>query len=689
MARLFPHALLFVVLTSVAALSCGGSPAPPPKVAVDLGGDAHPADAVPAARHLPHAMQVLAVTDNLSQLLDKAGRGEIIANFRQDYERMAFELVREVGYNVLSPEAVADLGVDVEGQAGVALYAENSPTPSVIGFLTLDNPERFKNLIYMIAHGRVGRMRLGMHASDNGVAVGRREMGIALVDNTAILVFGGDAFKIAQRLVELQPEESLAQHRPFRIAMREGAGDATVRGYFDLRAAIYAQARLDPRWSGTTLAEAKADIERLHRRVLAGARTRGASIEEIRAIDERYEPLHAALRDDKFDQRMRKLFGGIGGGGFTLSVSDRGLEMKAHVDLTDESLLGRLFRDRKGPPPLVGGLTEVPSGMLGVSLDLGVLAQLARELDAPITEANILAGGDIETELLPLFTGDIAIAGRAPTESLASLDNTDKLQLTMLVGVADAAKVETIISRFTDKGEGRAPITAAGPRSWKLKLDDTPELSLTLTDAHLVVSTDAGAAARVAKGGRNARGPRAYNLATTRHTAGEFYMEMAALFATTMVVFRDAPERAVRVPWHDPAVKKSTAYEAKLAAIRQVELDIHRLRQAQQQRSQLALISAAEELGATGGHLKRSEHGLSMVASYRTSGRSVASIVRGLKRLSDTDAPHEDDARRAELEAKREQLLAELDAIYDALAPKKPKTGAAPVRKAVPKKSAP
>ncbi len=660
---------LSLVLASILALAgCPGHGPAPATPDTELG--EHPADRIAAARHLPHAVPLFAVTDNLSALLSRAGRGEWMARLRKRYEELAFTLVREVGYNLTSPEALADLGIDVEGQAGFALFAERSADERVVVFFSLANQERFKNLAYMIATGKVGNRRMSLHVARDGVVVGRRDLAIVILGALGMVVSGTDAMRVGRSLAELQPEESLAAHRPFRVAMRAVAPNEPLRGYVDARAALYQQAGLDPRWAGTSTEEAQRDLERLHRATLAGARSRGLSMDAIVAIDRRYVQARARLSDGPYARRVRSLFGGVGGGGFGLDVSPTGFALKAELELAPKSLLARLLTTRERPLPLIYGLGEVPALMASAHLELASVAKLARALEAPVEEANILVGADVERDLFALLTGEVGLAVLPPEGGLSAVESVADLRFAGLIGVANDERLDVLLTEFTARAEEGSPLVAAGPRKWKLTVEGLSPLHVELQKGYLVVASDASFAGRLARK-KAPEGPQPWPLVASGPQAFSAYVEASALLGA---IFQrgEAPaptEELSRPAWHDPEVTASPAYTAKLAELNVNAAAIAALHQARKRRATHATLRAAAPLGGAALSARTTDHGLSLSLAYRTKGRSVASVLAALLEVrpggGDGAVPHEDDAKLGALEAQRDVLFEELDAIYE------------------------
>ncbi len=671
---MFVVRLHFIVIVAALLSACASAAPRAPSEPIESVGQEHPADHIAAARYLPHAVQLLAVTDDLTELVDTAGRDGFIQKFRKQYEEAAFELVGEVGYNLLSPEALADLGVDAHAQAGFAVDGARDGDISLVVFVTLSQPERFKNLAYMVATGHVGGKRLRQHVHGDGVAVGRGDVALVVVGDLALVILGGRAFARAKEWLALEPAETLGQHRPFRVAMRNTERDSSLRGYFDIRAALFSQASMDPRWAGRSVSEAKSSVARLHRRALAAARANAASEERIMAIDARYEPLYSTLADGSFEERVRSLFGGIGGGDFSLQWSSRGVDITAHVDIQAQALIANVVRAREGEPPLASALTELPGFMLGLFLDLPALAKLARQLDVPLAEVNILLGADLENDLLPLLTGEISAAWLPPKAGFAAVQGTEDVRAALLVGIADAKKVEEILTRFAGRTEGNATLTNLGPRRWKVTLPRVGVVELELRDKVLVVATDGGIGAGAGSGAPPPpEGAKSWRLVTSTGSGVELYVRMHAVAAAILWLADSsaAPYVFERLPWHDPQHTHSVAYQAKLGEINANEQAILRTRNDGRARGRAMLVAAAAGLGAAGLSLRPTARGIALEGSYHTRGQSVAAAAAAMLEVdrghgSGQGGGHEDAARIEQLKTTRKRLHGELDALYEA-----------------------
>jgi hypothetical protein len=395
-------------------------------------------------------------------------------------------------------------------------------------------------------------------------------------------------------------------------------------------------------------------------------RARGGSPKAIIAADRRYERLRDKLRDGKLATRIRSLFGGLGGGAFALQVSRRGLDVEAQLELDDDMLLAKLLRDRDGRPPVLAGLEKPPAIMAGLSLDLVAAVKLARAFEAPVAEASIIVGGDLETELAPLLSGDIS-AFVDPKEDLVDVGGLEDARFGALLGVAKPTKVNEILTRFAGEASEGSVLTNAGPRKWKLSMPGYPELHLALSDAHLVAATSPELTAKLlADGGAVPEGGPGWQLATGEGNAAEIHVEAAAVILSMLGRTDTAPSSPMkRLPWHDPQVPQSQAYQTKLAELNALEEKAAKLDALATKRRARALIAAGHALGAMGAALRRSETGLVLEASYRTTGRTVASAVETLLGGDERFRDPEHRARLAELNSERKRLHAELDAIYE------------------------
>jgi hypothetical protein len=630
----------------VAALALGCVPKGDADTAHDAAAVPHPADAHWAASKLPATALAFALVADPKALIE-LGRSQLEGSTLQAWERAAFAITSELGHNLLSPEVLHQLGVDVSAPTAIALLpAEREPVVAV-GF-TLRAPERFKSALYRALGDR---RRLRPDVVDRTVIVGDDDMAIMLEGVEAIALFGRGAKERAVRLATLEVDASLARHRPFRIAMGPQAPDRDVRGYVDLRALAYLAAGMDPRWAGETLEDARRDASRTHRDALAAARARGAGVDEMVTIDDELSRAPERLRDDWRAAGLRAVLGGIDGVAFALSLKPDAIDLEVSFEARGGTWLRRALVHRV-PPDLAAG--EALGLSAFVSLDpkewdatlrhFGVAEELAAELG--------LDGGSEG-----LFGGVVAVAALLPRGGLAALTRASDLRWIAVASIGDAARVESILKRLAERSHGELRVEGD---HWRIESDGAA-LSLFVAKDRIVLASDEADRARTMAA------PLAP--AAGADAAADFRLTLGLpLMARSLRTSAAPPPALVAPPWHDPELQKSAAYEAKLDELRAVDRALAELLDSGALRAARQRAALLEPLGTLHARVTESEHGAAVRLRYRSEApNAIAAIGDAIEQLDALTA--EPDARElSALSERRASLEAELEAIYETLA---------------------
>lgn len=302
------------------------------------------------ASMLPADTLAYVVAPSFESLWDRAQGDQLVVAARADAMRLFYRAEREVGV-VPRPEALAAVGVEVDGPAGVALMLDEDAETIPVVFLSLAHPGRFESALLRFA-AREGYGRPGAEG----------DAALVLGDEVAWLVRRDVAFLLPRRAHETQrrlatftdSEPSLAERPAFRHAMAGQLRRTTaLAGFVDVRGLLYADAGLDPRWAGADTAAARANLERQHRQALKVARNEGAGVRALAAIDARYRNWRAGLREDASASALRALWGEVEGAGFRLELGGSRAQLSARIAIPEAAPLARLLsRPRPARTPL-------------------------------------------------------------------------------------------------------------------------------------------------------------------------------------------------------------------------------------------------------------------------------------------------------------------------------------------------
>ena len=647
-----PLSCIALLLALMLAAGCRLQPAEEPQLAQPAV-RSHPADAIEAARWLPAHTLAMASTDDLEGLADELGRRELIGRFRRQYERAVFEVVRETGWHLLSPEGLVDIGVNVAGPAAAALVVLDgeggdrwSEQAALLTF-ELAEPERFKAELYRMAI----RLRAGPPiVVEDAVILGESDFAVMVRGDRGFVVGSrGDARAACAELARLRPAESLAQHLPFRRALAALGTQGRVRGYLDLRGLVYAQLGLDPRWSGVSLEAAARHLERAQSDALAAARQRGASVDDIVSIDDRFGRQRQALLA-RGECDVRQLLGEVGGSAFAIAPHPEGIDLRMVTDLPGDALLARLLVREPAALPLEAA--SKPVGELRLHLEPKVLLELFDKLRPEPTD------GFPAKELVASLSGSLGVTLTLPPGGFAALGGVADLGVGAVVGLADEAAAGKLMDQLASEQAGL--LERQGDR-YLLHAFGTV-LSLSLKGGYLRLSSPGRSAPPEPAAAADPQSRPAGLVARGGGALGAYVRLGLGLLDEAPRAILSQPMEAV--PWHDPAVPKSEAYRAKLAELTAVTERIAAAEARVLLERRRHFATALESVGGVGVTLWRSDSGVALEASYRTGGGRPVDVVADLVDVQPGGFhdPQQLEVERLELE--RSKRDAELEAIY-------------------------
>jgi len=421
-----------VRFTAIAAAlaACRPAPATPPRTP-------RSSPAVAIASMFPSDTIAYVVTPSLRGLWDRAEGDRLVAAARGDATRLFYRAEREVGV-VPRPGALEAVGVDVDAPAGVAMVLDESSAGVPVLFLTLAEPGRFESALLQFA-AREGYGRPG--AAGEATLVRGDEVAWLVRDRVAFLL-PRDADAIQRRLGTFTPgEPSLADSPAFRHALVGQLSRRTaVAGFLDVRAQLYAESGLNPRWEGPDAAAARAHLERRQREALQRARSEGATMQALARIDARYRTWRQSLRDDEVARGLRALWGEVEGVGFRLGLGDARAHLSARLDLPASAPLARLLgRARPARTPLKS-LTAPPYAAVELTADPALLQKHLGAL-APFLGRRFLP--DSEGEVLGALDG---------TAAVVVTEGEGGPRLGARIGLRDATAAQKLLRELGRKG---------------------------------------------------------------------------------------------------------------------------------------------------------------------------------------------------------------------------------------------
>ncbi len=663
--RLLSRHLLIVV--SLLVVSCQPRPSAGPADQEPLPRP-HPADTIEVARHLPRTLRALFITPNLEVLVEQLGRSALIEVLRADYEEAAYQSVRETGHNLLSPAGLRAVGIDVAGPAGVAVI-DGISSPTVIGFASVAEPDKLKTALYRLSTGAFTRSELGGRPEVVGdaVIVGEDDIAVMLVQSLVMVVVSDDdSRQIAKRLAALPAGETASDHEPFRAALGALPQAADVRGFLDPRGLTYGLLGLDPRWGGNSFAAEAAQVERGHRAALVRARARGASVPEMVAIDDDHQFAREQLIDDPDIPWLRPLLGSVDGLGLEIALRADGLDLTVLANLDRAGKVAQLFQSERVSPALVSSVSEQPGLWLQLAIRPAMVLQIAELFGTRPAALSKTLGVDVERELLPVLSGELAVAVSPRERDLDALAKGE-IDLVVLLGIGDSKAATRLVAQL-GKAEALASLMGRGAQGEVVvTLPGLRPLHIRARDKYLVLSTDPSwELSPPAKRPAPWLGAsRATRLAAKPGGSVLGTVDLGLLWRA--ILARGATPRLMSMkPYREPDVPLSPETQQKNDELAEIDAQIADRARTLSRRAVRPQLQLARSVGSLGFRLAETDHGLQLQLRYATAGRPLASLLTALVREqlgSATRFPVEED-ELSELQDRRDGVFIDLETIH-------------------------
>jgi len=436
-----------------------------PGPAVDLGEGAASAEAL---AYLPDNTAAAFVVASPTKLLGAFGYDAL----RPLMAEGSKELIEATGYDLFDPAVWAELGVDLSGPAGGAAIASEKE-PYVI-FLTIGDRAKLDAALAAISEKGKRPFKTDKVGEAEIISTEGYDRNVIVIRGKSLLIVGVDrnagAMALAKQVAAQDKASSLVQAVEFTAAVKpiDGAEDVLGWGNFGL-----------------------------------GLRMSMA-----------FQSQYGGDRAEKQAEMIEKVFGGMGGfamGGF---VKERALEVTAFMPLAKDAMIGRLVKNIEGLPVAFTASSDAPLLGMAVRFDPKVVVEmmemsLAAEgasLDEVRAAAKEMGGVDLDTDVFGVFNGQ---ASFVLLGELGGMDYDDfdvsKLGGALVVGLSNAEGLKKLFALGAKMGDDLPPgmkIDESG--SMELPLPTGQRVHVSIAGDHLVATTNAALAKRVAAGDTSA-----------------------------------------------------------------------------------------------------------------------------------------------------------------------------------------
>ncbi|MEM9459251.1 MAG: hypothetical protein AAGF11_34045 [Myxococcota bacterium] len=459
----------------------------------------HPLELVPARARM------MLMVKSPQRLAEIGERERFVGQFPKDYERLVSEMKREIGHDLLDPAALARIGVDPTGPAGIALVDLHDRV--VVWFGTCNDPEALVAMAKQLSQAPTTQRT----TADARVLTLGREL-------TLVLRHGMFAFVLVDRQREGQPDYPLEVARidPARSlahapAMARGhAGlpaEADIQGLLDVAGLVRDELERERRFAQEMIADAN--------RSLAEARQRGAPPEELEALRQQIQAQEGFVAQMRRRQQIAQMLlsrtlGSIEGIGLAANAEPHGLSGRIHVALTADSMFRDLLRSAPAPVAL-RALGDAPllvaSAHVSVDAAIELLAQMLLANSTSYAEANDEVrddvGIDFDREIRPRLTGEASfvLTGRDPVDP----EQEDGLERSMggllALGVSDEAAATKVIEQLSTRVPAKGWTPAPEIHGWAVDRREPPtRLWIGVGAGQVAIGTDRATIERLQQG---------------------------------------------------------------------------------------------------------------------------------------------------------------------------------------------
>lgn len=619
---------------------------------------------------LPRDTQLVGWVSGANRLAEVFERDRLAQAFPKPFAEFSRESSEEVGWDLSNPAAYRDVGIDPAGRMGAALISARSEVGAF--FFTLADEGKFIEMIRAKAGQRQIALTTQQYgpatllASDKGVSIVVRD-GFAMV----VIAERPPGVDYGEMIAKLDPRQSLAAAVEYRKALG-GLRDTDAMAYMNL-GLLYSDANL-AREEATAEAGSWADKE------IAAAKERGAEAEEIKRLEQ--QAAEDAAWEEKWEARraaerqiVETLLDGLEGIGMALSVKRTGPVVDGQMVMREDAFLRKLVIADSKPLPLPKALNGAPIIFWGGKVDVDAALELA-DLFAQSEGANIhdasktmkseVLGINPETELVPLLTGEAAMAVTLEAEpDFAHLDELPKqIGLTFELGISDPAKVEALLGKI-DKSNTLAGLAVSKKDgAYQFSVPEFRTMQAAVAGNKLVVTTDPGLAGRLVTGAegsmkRDTHPPGPFYVMTLPNVGGAWVTDIrylggfffASLSAGEMV-FSDMKSEAGMPSWDEVEKSRmSRASKKKKDELDAAEKELDKARADVDGAQAKAVLDAMGAFGTTAFVLQPNARGFSIAGGQFIGADTLGGVVETIVRLSENDPERNVD--RSKLEAAR------------------------------------
>lgn len=494
-------------------------PEPEPQVAASDGEgtdastaeDDLPAEPTHPLEMVPARASGMIMARSLQRIAEIWERERLAEQYPEVYAKVAQPFLQEFALDLLDPRDVDKLGIDPSAPVGMALLDPRDT--AVVFFGGLNDPDLFLKSLRRFVGPTPPIQNVG-EAQLMVIREGFERTSIVVRGNMFGFVTWSDGdfdgvhpIDYAYEVATVRPSDSLAHAEPMSKAHAALADDADLQGLLDPAGMLFAELEWSRRIARERLKAAEAE--------LAEARSRGASADEIRNLQEIINATRAELMAQDRERQLvnvllSRTVGSIQGIGMSMNADQRGLVGAIHIALTPDSVARELLVSDEAPPRALLAAELEPlfaaAGRVDVDVAIGLLAQVMladgssyAELNEEIRRDTTL---DFDGQVRPLLDGRAAVmvVDAEPTVGDDVRDVERWLTGAMTIGVKDPDQARAWLKQLEPMLLGAGWTKAKEIEGYTRKMNFPDRLWLAMVDDQFVLATDLPMVRRIAEG---------------------------------------------------------------------------------------------------------------------------------------------------------------------------------------------
>lgn len=470
------------------------------------------AAASPALALMPKDAWGAFVISNPRRLVTDGGYPQVRKILSSQYNEMAAEMKRELGWDLTDLNSYAELGVNIDKPIAAAVIGAKQPEGGIF-FATLGERANFDKTVKVI-EAKAGSTLAKKKVGDATVMTmpGVNQAAMVLRGDQLVMIGGEriDTGKLANELAKRGAADSLLTNPSFASAVSTLTTKRDAIAWMDIGRALAAAQGSE--------AAAVVDTVSLERSLEAAEKAkddRKAARLKRAIANEKKWAAERTKRSNKNVELANRWLGKLNGLAMGGELKKRAVEVEFYLPLEKGSLIRSLGENHKTSPTFFNAIEDAPATAFHLDFDMKTFKKLVSEVAeaSGMSLAEIdkqlsnVGDASLDRDLFGTFNGELgfAVIPDKPLSALLKADKTDKAQEALggalYIGLSDGKRLRSQIDRLMEMGVGEDEVTydkAKGSAS--VKLPNNKQLFVQLADTFLAASTDKAVLDRLVAG---------------------------------------------------------------------------------------------------------------------------------------------------------------------------------------------